>query len=63
MRKDLAAKRKNANGVSKKAKGGMAFELVGVPESLLEDTDEVKKQKKAVEDQQKRTEAARKANA
>jgi hypothetical protein len=37
----------------------MAFELVGVPESLLEDTEEVKKQKKAVEDQQKRTEAAR----
>jgi hypothetical protein len=41
MRKDLAAKRKGANVVSKKA-GGMAFELVGIPESLLEDSAEVK---------------------
>ena len=62
MRKDLAAKRKGANVVSKKA-GGMAFELVGIPESLLEDSAEVKAQKKAVEEQQARTEAARKANA
>jgi len=50
MRKDLAAKRKGANAVSTKAKGGMAFELVGIPDSLLEDSAEVKAQKKAVED-------------
>lgn len=44
MRKDLAAKRKGANAVSTKAKGGMAFELVGIPDSLLEDSPEVKAQ-------------------
>lgn len=50
MRKDLAAKRKSANQVAKKAKGGMAFELVGVPSSLLDDTEEEKALKKAVEE-------------
>jgi hypothetical protein len=50
MRKDLAAKRKSANQVAKKAKGGMAFELVGVPSSLLDDTEEEKAHKKAVEE-------------